>query len=253
MTVGPDQFLTVTPHAMGDVSTLTVEGTLDNRTYRILRDEIIKAALDEPKAVIIDVSRLVVPASSAWAVFTSARWHVSTWPEIALVLVCADPAVRRTIAQNGIPRYVPVYSTMEAATAAVSQAQPPRYRHRARAHFPATEESLSQCRDMVEDFLTAWSQRALIPVSKVIVTVLVENVLRHTDSRPNLRLETDGTTVTVAVEDDSAVPAGFRETQTAGDFPTGLQIVDSLSRAWGNAPTPSGKTIWAIVGPENRL
>ena len=56
---------------------LTVRGTLDSITYRSLRDQIIKAALDEPKAVIVDVTHLGVPAESAWVVFTSARWHVA--------------------------------------------------------------------------------------------------------------------------------------------------------------------------------
>jgi hypothetical protein len=59
--------------------------------------------------------------------------------------------------------------------------------------------------------------------------------------------------VTVAVSDHSPSPAGFRESHTSGKLPSGLRIVASLCRAWGNAPTPTGKTIWAVVGPENRL
>jgi hypothetical protein len=35
--------------------------------------------------------------------------------------------------------------------------------------------------------------------------------------------------------------------------PSGLHIVGALCRAWGNAPTSSGKTVWAVIGPENRL
>ncbi len=34
---------------------------------------------------------------------------------------------------------------------------------------------------------------------------------------------------------------------------SGLAIVDALSRAWGSTPTASGKTVWAIIGPENQL
>ena len=33
----------------------------------------------------------------------------------------------------------------------------------------------------------------------------------------------------------------------------GLEIVAALCRAWGNAPYPMGKTVWAVIGPENRL
>ena len=35
--------------------------------------------------------------------------------------------------------------------------------------------------------------------------------------------------------------------------PSGLGIISVLCRMWGNAPTPTGKTVWAVLGPENRL
>jgi len=56
---------------------VTADGLLDTFTYQTLRDTVIKAALDEPSAVIVDVNRLSVPSATAWSVFTSARWHVS--------------------------------------------------------------------------------------------------------------------------------------------------------------------------------
>ena len=93
----------------------------------------------------------------------------------------------------------------------------------------------------------------LIPTAKVVVTTFVENVLQHTDSQPAVRLETDGSTVAVAVEDGSRQPPSLSENSAATDRPTGLKIVAALCRMWGNAPTPSGKTVWGVIGPENRL
>jgi hypothetical protein len=87
----------------------------------------------------------------------------------------------------------------------------------------------------------------------VIVTAFVENVLQHTDSPPGVRLETDGSAVTVAVEDASRQPPSLSENLTAGNVPTGLRIVAALCRMWGYAPTSSGKTVWAVIGPENCL
>jgi hypothetical protein len=92
----------------------------------------------------------------------------------------------------------------------------------------------------------------MVAAAKVIVTAFVENVLQHTESAPSLRLESDGTRVTVAVSDTSHTPAAVCELPPA-EFPSGLQIIGTLSQAWGNAPTPSGKTVWAVIGPENRL
>jgi hypothetical protein len=246
--------ITVSAREVEATCVLTLDGLLDRTTYLSLRDKIIKAALDEPRAVIVDVSALAVPAPSAWAVFTSARWHVGKWPDIPVMLVCCHPGGRRAITRNGVARYVPVYPTIASALDALagSGAQP--YRRRARAPLPAAEASARLSRELVTDCLTAWSQPELIPVTKMVVSVLVENVLAHTDSAPTVRLETDGFAVTVAVEDASTVPAARREESKAGgDSVSGLAILAAVCRVWGNAPTPTGKTVWAVIGPENEL
>jgi hypothetical protein len=245
--------LTVTLEAVGDVLVLAAHGVLDTNTYRTLRDKIIKAALEEPSAVVVDVTRLSVPAESAWAVFTSARWHVGRWPEVPVMLVCEHPAGRLAITRNGVARYVPVFSAVSAAVEATSDVAAWRYLRRTHANLPADLSSLRRSRDLVEEWLTAWSQTDLIPAAKVVVTAFVENVLQHTDSPPGVRLETDGSAVTVAVENASRQPPSLSEDLTARDRPTGLKLVAALCRMWGNAPTPSGKTVWAVLGPENCL
>src|SRR5215216_3519108 len=111
----------VTKETMTGVTLLKVDGILDSTTYLPLRDEIIKAALAEPAAVIVDVTDLAVPAQSAWAVFTSARWHVGTWPEIPIALICENPAGRDAVKRNGVTRYVPVYPNIGDAMLAMSQ------------------------------------------------------------------------------------------------------------------------------------
>jgi anti-anti-sigma factor len=250
--VGNDRHSTVTvsEDTVGSVAVLTATGALDATTYLLLRDRIIKAALDEPQSVIVDIGRLTIGTESALAVFTSAQWHVGRWPETPIALVSEHDAVRRAIARNGVARYVPVYATVQDALAHAGHAP---HRRRARADLPAKLTSLRRGRDLVSAWLTAWSQPDLIAVSKIIVTAFLENVLQHTDSAPNIRLETDGTTVTIAVEDDSRAPPSVRESQQPGNPPSGLKIVAALCRTWGNSPTPAGKTVWATVGPENRL
>jgi hypothetical protein len=244
--------LSVAAEALDSATVLTPRGVLDSSTYRSLRDRIIKAALEEPLAVIIDVTDLVVSAESAWAVFTSARWHVTRWPEVPIALVCEHIAGRAQIARNGVARYVPVYPTIQSAMDGLS-VLPRHVRRRAHAQLPAQMASLQRSRELVAEWLTTWSQSELIPVAKVVVTALVENVLKHTESAPGIRVESDGTSVTVAVEDASHVPAGLHEDPVHSDVPSGLRIVGALCRVWGNSPTPSGKTVWAVIGPENSL
>lgn len=237
-----------------DAHVVVVEGILDSKTYLPLRDAIIKACLDATSAVIVDVSALAVPTDSAWAVFTSARWHISLWPDVPLALVCRHRRGRTAVERNGISRYVPVYSSLEEATTALSDWAGLAVRRRARAELPATPESLGRARRLVEEWLTAWSRPDLVSVAKLVVTVFVENVLTHTTSAPAVRLESMDSLVTVAVEDGSTAPAARKEwSEAGGDDVSGLAIVASLCRKWGSSPIPSGKAVWAVIGPENRL
>ena len=238
---------------VGSSCLLTFSGVLDSSTYLELRNSVIKAALDQPRAVVVDVSALEVTSPSAWSVFTSARWHVSIWPDVPIILVCGHARGRAEITRNGVARYVPVYPTVDIALATPTD-DSRRGRRRMRADLPASASSLRQSRALVAETLTGWSQTDLVPVATVIVNVLVENALEHTASTPVLRLETDDTTVTVAVEDGSSIPAVRRENQfRGGERVSGLAIVAAVSRAWGSTPTSSGKTVWAVVGPENQL
>ena len=251
--VEPTPLIRIDAERQQDVAILVVDGVLDSTTYRGLRDAVIKAALGEPRAVIVDVNRLGVPSASAWSVFTSARWHVSTWPDVPILLVCADPQRRQVIARCGVARYVPAHPTRESAlNAAVDRSV--HGRRRVRTQLPASPISVRLARNLVTDWLTAWDKGDLIPVAGVVATVFVENALAHTESSPVLIAESYQDTVTIAVEDDSHVPAGRHEDAVGGaQVVSGLAVVSALCRAWGSTPTSSGKTVWALVARENRL
>jgi anti-anti-sigma factor len=244
--------MAVSADTAGTVCLLTVDGVLDSSTYLTLRDAIVKAALDEPRAVLVDVDGLDVPASSAWSVFTSARWHVSTWPDVPIILLCSHAAGRRDIASGGVTRYVPVYATVDAALAVISDGH--HARRRARIDLPASLASLRRARESVSEWLAEWSHDELISVATVVVNVFIENVLQHTASAPTLILESDSDAVYLSVKDESTTPAARHEDPyRGGERVSGLAIVASVCRAWGSTPTSSGKTVWAVVGPENRL
>lgn len=236
-----------------DVAIVVTDGVLNSLTYRSVRDTVIKAALDEPRAVIVDVNRLSVPSPSAWSVFTSARWHVSTWPNVPILLACSDIERRRAIAASAVTRYVPVHTSLEAALDAVDDLAS-HGRRRARAALPRSRASIRLARAMIHEWLTTWSVNKLIPVAGTVATVFVENVLEHTESAPVLVVENCKDTLTVAVEDRSHQPVNRREDATGGiDAVSGLAIVGALCRAWGSTPTSSGKTVWAVIGSENKL
>lgn len=236
-----------------DLPILTVEGVLDSSTYRTIRDAVIKAAVDEPRAAIVDINRLHAPSASAWTVFTSARWHVSIWPDVPILLVCAEPKVQREISAVGVDRYVPVHPTREAALEAAN-AQTLQVRRRARTELARNISSLDTARSVIADWLTQWDVPETIPVAATVATVFVENVLDHTESAPVLIVESHRDSVTVAVEDGSFhLPGRHEDADRGADIVSGLAIVSALCRAWGATPTTSGKTVWGSLGRENRL
>lgn len=231
---------------------LVLDGTLDSVTYLHVRDSVVKAALEEPAVVEVDVSRLCVPTTSAWTVFTSARWHVSTWPDVPVVLVCTDPLRRAAITRTAIQRYVPVYPRSPGESELVVARRS--IRRRARAQLPPMLSSLRQGRQLISQWLQTWDRNDAGITAQTLATILIENVLEHTTSAPTLQLEATDSTVTVAVRDTSPRPAVRHEDPERGAHTvSGLAIVAALSRAWGSHPMADGKTVWALVGPESYL
>lgn len=241
------------PESHQDAATLTVDGVLDSSTYRTVRDAVIKAAIDEPRAVIVDINGLRAPSASAWTVFTSARWHVSVWPDVPILLACADPRVQRELAKAGVTRYVPIYARLELALDAVRR-RALSVRRRARTELARNISSLDTARSMIADWLTRWGVPEAIPAAATVATVFVENVLDHTESAPALIVESYQDSVAVAVEDgNSHLPGRHEDADRGADLVSGLAIVSALCRAWGATPTSSGKTVWGSVGRETQL
>jgi len=244
--------LAVAARTEQSVVILTVEGVLDAGNTAALRDSIIEATLGEPSAVVVNVSTLQVPAESAWSAFISARLQIDTRSDVPIVLVCLNRATREAITRSGVTRFTHVYPTEQGAMKALSRLTRRTVR-RADAQLAANLASLRESRRLVREWLTDWSQTSLIPVALVVVNVFVENVLEHTGSVPMMRIKSDGVTATIAVYDDSSAPAQRLPSPAKGLDVSGLAIVAALSRAWGSTPTSSGKTVWAIIGPENQL
>lgn len=244
--------LAISTRTENSVVLLTAEGVLEASNSAELRDAIMKATVDLPSAVIVDVTSLQVPDHTAWLVFLGARWHVDTRPDVPIMLVSSNRVAREAITSKGVARFMPVYPTEKAAVKAVDRLTRRKVRH-AQAKLPANLTSLRESRQLVREWLTNWSKPGLIPVALVVVNVFIENVLEHTGSEPVMRVECDGPTATIAVADASTAPAVPLASPPKGIDVSGLAIVDALSRAWGSTPTASGKTVWAVIGPENQL
>jgi anti-anti-sigma regulatory factor len=243
--------LTTSIEVRTDNVVMRLVGALDASTYPQVRDAVTKVAAEGPAAVVIDIDGLEVPGDQAWAVFTRARWHIQQRPEVVIALACSDAVVRQRLTDLSITRYVPVYSSVAAATAEISDGSC-RYLHRAREKFGPHSFAVHAAQIFVREHLMAWSMLEKIPVVSTVATVFVENALNYTRHGCDVRLEADNANVLVAVSDTSSKPPIRRE-RAPGSIPRGLDIVAALCRRWGSTPTSVGKTMWAHVGPDDTL
>ncbi len=245
-----DQVLNIRDCPDGEAILVTAAGTLDSASYMSLRTALLKAAADEPSAVIVDVDRLTVPDRTAWSVLTSVRWHTSTWPAVPLGVVASSPRVRATLTTQGVARYVPVYTSQAAASSAIADGTLLRAaRVGAVRDLPRHRGGHALARAFIRQTLQDWSAPNLCASAEAIAFELVGNVLAHTDSAPRLRLELDHGVLTVAVSDRSGRPAVRAELASGASRFSGLGVVTALSRTWGCMPTRDGKVVWAVIGP----
>jgi hypothetical protein len=125
--------LTFTTAAVGDSRVLTVYGVLDATTQIRVRDAVLNAALDDYRALIIDVTRLAVATPSAWSVFTAARSHIAQRSDISMALVCGTIKGQKALRRNGIGRDIPVYWRVQDAVDALPDDVEHAYRRRVQA------------------------------------------------------------------------------------------------------------------------
>ncbi len=237
--------------AVADACVLTAYGLLDDSTYLPLRDAIVKAALDEPVSVVVDITALSVRNDAALAVFTSARWQVSEWPDIPIGLVCAHDYRLNALRHNAITRYVPVFPTVQLAVTDLAADALRRYRRRVRVELPPLTSSSARSRQLTAQWLTAWSRTDFITAVSVIGTELVEIALTKSDGPVALRLETDGSTMAVAVQFTRSASVVRRE--AVDGVVSELDLIAASCRVWGSHSGADGDIVWAVLGPENRF
>jgi anti-anti-sigma factor len=220
-------------------------GVLDVVSYARVRTALVKLALDVPRALIVDMAKLVVPDDASLVVFTSVWKEVSEWPGVPLHLVAANDATKMRLRRNGIFRHIPVHDTVDQAIAGIDQ--PPSWR-RAVFTIPHGGANGNKARRCIERTCHRWAcVEDIIADATVIAFELLENAMRRTAGDVRLRLELRCGKLIVAVHDNApthVVAGSARHTKQR----LGLAQVDSLAYSWGSAPAfPQGTVVWAAL------
>jgi anti-anti-sigma regulatory factor len=237
--------LQIDQSSIDDVTVVVPRGVLDLHSYPVMRDALVKFALEIPRAVVVDVDELEVPTTATLVVFSSVWMQVSDWPGVAIMLVASRRSDRVRLARSGVGRFVPIHGTVGEAIGAIEEPPP---RRRTVIQLSHSLASPAAARRFVARVCARWNCAELTPEAVAVANALVENTIRHTSCEPRLRLELGGGKLTIAVHDGDPVPARLAGADESANGHFGLKLVAALAHAWSCAPMPTGgKVVWAVL------
>ncbi|MFL6140629.1 MAG: ATP-binding protein [Labedaea sp.] len=223
---------------------LRLTGVLDGTTYRWLRDLLVKLAVEQPVAVIVDLDDLRVEQETSLTVFSSVWMQVNQWPGVPILLVASAGSQRARLG-GAISRFTPCYAAV--GDAVIAAGQPPA-RRRATLELEAATTSSRVARAFVRETCQEWGVSAHASDAEAVAIELVDNVSVHAGTTSRIRLELRNKLLTIAVRDGSPRPAVLRERIGTEHWGNGLRIIAELSRAWGCSPELNGgKVVWAVL------
>ncbi len=226
------------------VTTALVTGVLDLTSYPDLRDGLLKIAAEAPDGLIADIDSLAIRDPALVSVFSLVAMRISDWPGIPFTVVTGRAEHRTMFADRTVDKFVPVHEDREAAEHLLSP--PPR--RRAAQLLVRSVNASALARIFVRRVCAEWAVAELTEDALLIATELVENVMRHTDSAPRLRLELRRGLLSVAVTDDDPRPAVLLERLDTLEPGLGLHMVAQVAKVWGCSRSWSGgKIVWAVL------
>ncbi len=216
-------------------------GLLSLRTAPVLLQCLLKAAAEQPRGLVCDLSdtRATREGLTVLNVITD---RVADWPGTPLVLVTADPTLQDLLQRLGLHRRLPVVSDLGDVPTALRQA--PRLLLAA-TQFPPMLDAPAAARAFVAHTLTRWHALEFVPEARCVASELVTNAVLHAKTELTVRVSLAGHRVGVAVADRGPTTA-VRLTPHDG---RGLRIVQAVSSSWGSMPRLDGGTVvWAVLG-----
>ncbi|MFI5935493.1 ATP-binding protein [Actinoplanes sp. NPDC051494] len=205
----------------------------------------LKRLADQPEALLVDISAMIVQDPLALTVFPDVARQAARWPGISILLCAPAPATRRAL-EVAACRRLPVLPDLATAR---TQA---RTEHRT---LPTISDdllpvpgSVRQARTVVTDACHRWDLPALTGPATLIASEFVTNAVTHAATPMTLRLSLTRRYLHLSVRDGSpAAPAISRDVFPATTGGRGLLLVETMAHSWGWLPGNEGKVVWACL------
>ncbi|MFE0026658.1 ATP-binding protein [Amycolatopsis sp. NPDC059021] len=223
---------------------VTATGVVSAESYPWLRDGLLRLAAEAGDGLIADIDGLRIDGPGFVHAFKLVAARIADWPEVPFGIVTSRPEHRALLTERSIGQAVSIHADADTAMRALGRPA----RRRAEQELPRSDGAPAQARGFVRTILRDWNLTGSVPDAELVASELVENTLRHTGSRPRVRLELRGRRCAVAVADDEPGQAVLRERLGALEPGLGLRLVAGIAKRWGCSRSwTGGKVVWAIL------
>lgn len=233
--------------AHGRVRVVQPRGVLTERTGTQLR-QVLAAVLLDHHRVVVDLHGFELARTSGVMIFPAVLDQCGGWPRVRLVLCRPDQRMAQALEQRRVSALVPVYRLLLEAEKAIEW-QPALVRTRAQLGCDDHAPDVA-CR-LVRDTCTMWQvDTERQQIAELVVSELVDNVVRHARTAAVLTLEQGTRGLRIAVRDAAScdlLSALSQRCTGARRQGRGLELVARLATAWGVEMHTVGKTVWAQI------
>jgi anti-anti-sigma regulatory factor/anti-sigma regulatory factor (Ser/Thr protein kinase) len=222
-----------------------VAGLLDMTTAPRLRSALLKVLAEQPAALLLDLSGLVVGDALALVLFGTAARRAARWPGAAVLVVVPDQRLRSLLINGPAGRYLDIHADEEMAlAAAAAHPIPPRFEF----DLPRSVHAPALARSHAQRACHAWGIPQAATAAEIVLGELVGNAVQHATGPIGMTLQLRGRYLHLSVADgDRRRPRRRTIAAEYDDGGRGLLLVDAVATAWGSVSTAAGKRVWATV------
>ena len=229
---------------------VSLTGPINLFTAPQVQRALLKDLAERPYGIVCDLSGVDSIDPVCGGVFSTVASHpASVWPDTAFLLCCARPAVAEVLERLAVPKFLPLYATVEDALDHIL-ARPPYLRDE--LHLAPTATAPAAARIYVRDVLQYWqlalSGPELIDRAELLADELVTNAVVHARTSLRVRLELRGDLLHIGVHDASPRLLRTVPLDPGAESGRGLRLVEQLATAWGVHPAhDGGKVVWCTL------
>ena len=222
----------------------SLTGRLTMTDISRVRIHLFKCLAEQPQALLIDLSGLMVGDKMALAVFTAVARQAAVWPGTPILLCSATPHTSVMLA-GAAYRRIPRFPSVDAALEHMANG----------GHvMPTITETLlpiagapRHSRNLATEACARWNVPELTAAASLVCSELISNVIDHARTMMTLRLSLGSKFLFVAVRDGSVVEPRIGPVRPGALRGRGLQIVAVTAHSWGCLPATDGKVVWASL------